>query len=317
MKTGQSNCLIYGCMGLGGGWNRNPLTPNDEKTAHEAIYAALETGIERFDHADIYAYGKAEEVFGKVIKSNPGLRNKIILQSKSGIMLGKGPDNSNIYNFNKDYLIQQVRGILKRLQTDYLDIFLLHRPDILSHASEIAETFHYLREEGYVKQFGVSNMSVSQIRLIQNYWKEGLVANQIRLSLEHSMAVDIGVSINTSMIPYDSGLQGMLEFCQINNMAIQAWGSLDRGLYTGKPHASLDRKELETAKLVSKLAGKFNVPENSILLAWLLMIPGTIQPIIGTTKPERIRACKKALEVKMSHEEWYELWITARGKPLP
>jgi len=317
MKTDPSSCLIYGCMGLGGGWNRNPITSDDEKIAYDAIYAALDTGIERFDLADIYAYGKAEEVFGKVIKNNPELRNKIILQSKSGIMLGKGPGNSNIYNFNKDYLIQQVRDILKRLQTDYLDIFLLHRPDILSHASEIAETFHYLRDVGYVKQFGVSNMSVNQIRLIQNYWKEGLFANQIRLSLGHSIALDIGVSINTFMIPFDSGLQGMLEFCQINNMAIQAWGSLDRGLYTGKPHASMDGKELETARLVSKLAGKYNVPENSILLAWLLMIPGTIQPIIGTTKPERIRTCKEALEVKMSHEEWYELWITARGKPLP
>lgn len=317
MKTGQINCLIYGCMGLGGGWNRNPLTSDDEKTAHEAIYAALEIGIERFDLADIYAYSKAEEVFGKVIKSNPGLRKKIILQSKSGIMVGKGPDNSNIYNFNKDYLVQQVRAILKRLQTDYLDIFLLHRPDILTHASEIAETFHYLREEGYVKQFGVSNMSVDQIRLIQNYWKEGLVANQIRLSLGHSLALDIGVSINTSMIPYDSGLQGMLEFCQINNVAIQAWGSLDHGLYTRKPLASLNGKELETARLVATLAGKYNVPENSIVLAWLLMIPATIQPIIGTTNPERVRACKAALEVKMSHEEWYELWITARGKRLP
>lgn len=317
MKNGQRNCLIYGCMGLGGGWNRNPITSDDEKIAYEAIYTALETGIERFDLADIYAYGKAEEVFGKVIKSNPGLRNKIIIQSKSGIMLGKGPDNSNIYNFKKDYLVQQVQGILKRLQTDYLDIFLLHRPDILMHASEIAETFHYLREEGYVKQFGVSNMSVNQILLIRNYWKEGLIANQIRLSLGHCLALDIGVSINTSMIPYDSGLQGMLEFCQINNMAIQAWGSLDHGLYTGKPNTSLNGKELETERLVSKLAGKYKVPANSIALAWLLMIPGTIQPIIGTTKPERIRACKEALEVKISHEEWYELWITARGKPLP
>ena len=108
-------------MGLGGGWNRNPITPDNEKTAYDAIYAALETGIERFDLADIYTYGKAEEVFGKVIKNNPGLRNKIIIQSKSGIMLGKGPGDSNIYNFNKNYLIQHFRKFLKIQQIMFVD----------------------------------------------------------------------------------------------------------------------------------------------------------------------------------------------------
>jgi predicted oxidoreductase len=317
MKTVQNNCLIYGCMGLGGGWNRDPLTSDDEKTATEAIYTAMEIGINTFDLADIYAYGKSEEVFGKVLKSHPGLRDKITLQSKTGIMPGKGPENSSIYNVQKDYLIKQVRAILERLETDHLDVLLLHRPDVLMDASEVAETFYYLKEQGYVKQFGVSNMSVSQIMLIRNYWKDDLMADQIRLSLGHSMALDIGISVNTSMVPYDSGMQGLLEYCQLNNMAVQAWAPLDHGLYTGKAHASLDEKDLMTAMLVSRLAGKYNVPESSVVLAWLFMIPGIIQPIIGTTKPDRIRDCRYAPEIKLSHEEWYELWISARGKRLP
>jgi len=316
-KTVQNNCLIYGCMGLGGGWNRDPLTSGDEKTANEAIYAAMEIGIDKFDLADIYAYGKAEEVFGKVLKSNPELRKMITLQSKAGIMLGQGPDNSSIYNFGRDYLIQQVQGSLRRLQTDYLDVLLLHRPDILTPAYEIADTFHYLKEQGYVKQFGVSNMSVSQIQTILSYWTDGLVANQIRLSLGHSLALDPGVRINTTAIPYDAGLHGMLEYCQKNNLSIQAWGPLDRGLYTGKPHEALNGQELKTAMLVSKLAIKYDVPVNSIVLAWLFQLPVIIQPVIGTTNLKRIRDCKEALKVKLSHGEWYELWITARGKPLP
>jgi predicted oxidoreductase len=317
MKNNGENCLIYGCMGLGGGWSRDPLTPDDERVAHDAVFTALDTGIKIFDLADIYAYGKAEKVFGNVLKSNPGLREKIVIQSKAGIMLGKGPENSSIYNSSADYLVQQVNVILERLNTDYLDVLLLHRPDVLMDAAEVAETFYRLREQGLVKKFGVSNMSVSQIMLIRNYWKDGLVANQIRFGLGHALALDMAISIDTTMIPYDSGLQGMLEYCQVNHMAIQAWAPLDRGLYTGKPHASLDEKDLMTAVLVSRFAGKYHVHESSIALAWLLMIPGTIQPIIGTTKPDRIRACKDALSVKLSREEWYELWITARGKRLP
>jgi predicted oxidoreductase len=317
MERQNNKCLIYGCMGLGGGWNTNPVSMEDEHAAAAAIHAALEIGITRFDHADIYTFGKAEEVFGRVMKNDPGLRGRIILQSKTGIHLRQGPKNANTYNFGREYLLQQVRIIVKRLQTDYLDILLLHRPDALMNAAEVAETFYELKKQGLVKQFGVSNMSVPQIQLLQKYWTEPLAANQLQLSLRHSLVLDIGVSVNTRLIPYDSGMQGMLEYCQLHDIAIQAYGPLDRGLFTGTQGDPLTGRDLETAQLVAHFAERHSVTPSAVVLAWLLMIPGTVQPIIGTTKPERIHACKEATTLRMSHEEWYQLWITARGENLP
>ena len=317
MERHKDKCLIYGCMRLGGGWNSVPVSSDDENKARAAIDAALEIGIDTFDHADIYTFGKAEEVFGRVLKNDPGLREKIILQSKTGIHLGQGPKNANTYNFSKEYLLHQVSLIVKRLQTDYLDVLLLHRPDSLMNAAEIAETFFALKKQGLVKEFGVSNMSIHQIQLLQTYWTEPFAANQVQLSLGHSLALDIGVSVNTRMIPYDSGMQGMIEYCQLHDMAIQAWSPLDRGLYTDNAHETRTDTERDTARLVAHCAEQHGVTPSAIVLAWLFMIPGTVQPIIGTSDPERIRACKGAATVRLSREEWYQLWITARGENLP
>ena len=210
MDLHKDRCLIYGCMGLGGGWNADPVTRDDERNAAAAIHAALETGIDTFDHADIYTFGKAEEVFGRVLKSEPGLREKMIVQSKVGIHLRRGPKNANTYNFSREYILQQVHIMVTRLGTGYLDMLLLHRPDSLMNAAEVAETFHALRKEGLVRNFGVSNMNIHQIQLIQKFWTEPLAANQLQLSLGHSLVLDMGVSVNTRLIPYDSGMQGML-----------------------------------------------------------------------------------------------------------
>ncbi len=317
MELHKDKCLIYGCMGLGGGWNTDPVSLEDERTAHAAIDAALAIGIDTFDHADIYTFGKAEEVFGRVMKSDPGLREKIILQSKAGIHLGRGPKNANTYNFSREYLLQQVGIMLKRLQTEYLDVLLLHRPDSLMNAEEVAGTFHELRRRGLVKQFGVSNMSIHQIQLLQKYWTEPLAANQLQLSLGHSLVLDMGVSVNTRLVPYDSGMQGMLEYCQLHDMAIQAWSPLDRGLYTERGADSLSARELETSRLVGAFAERHGVTPSAIVLAWLFMIPGAVQPVIGTKNPDRIRACGQASAVRLSRDEWYQLWITARGQNLP
>jgi predicted oxidoreductase len=317
METQQNKSLIYGCMGLGGGWDNNPITINDETAATESIYAAIDAGITTFDHADIYRFGKAEEVFGRVMKNNPSLREKITLQSKAGICLGQGPNNSNVYNLGKEYLLGQIRASLKRLQTDYLDTFLLHRPDVLMNGQEIAEMFRYVKERGMVKSFGVSNMSVAQMQYIRHYCDEPLECNQIQMSLGHTLALDLAVSVNTSLVQSDSGMQGILEYCRIHNIALQAWGALDRGLYTETPLDRLSGKELETATMVLNLSDKYNVSTTAIVVAWLLRIQGSIQPIVGTTKPSRILACTDAQKVPLTKEEWYGLWVTARGATLP
>jgi predicted oxidoreductase len=308
--------LIYGCMGLGGNWTKDPIGTDDIKLAEKAIEKALEIGIRIFDHADIYTIGKAESVFGKILHKNSSLRQKIILQSKSGICLHSSANNSNYYNLSKAYLLKQVDAILKRLQTDYLDRFLLHRPDPLMDPEEIAATFKILQQSGKVREFGVSNMSVFQIKSIQHYWDEPLIANQIQLSLGHSLIVDSGVLVNTINSMNFNGVEGLLEYARSHQMIIQAYSALDGGRFTGNIEmAKSDDKK--TIQLLQQMAEKYNTSNLAIALAWLFKLPAAIQPIIGTTNVGRIGACKDATEINLSREDWYNLWITARGEKIP
>jgi Predicted oxidoreductase len=308
--------LIYGCMGLGGGWNSNAVTAADEQQAEAAIEAALSIGITIFDHADIYTNGKAEEVFGRVLKRRPELRSKMVLQSKTGICKGCAPDGTNIYNLSRSYIIEQVAVILERLCADHLDTLLLHRPDVLMRGEEVAEAFAYLKQQGMVNRFGVSNMSVSQVTYLQHFWTEPLVANQLQLSLGHTLVLDQAVSVNTRLDAFDGGMEGMLEYAQLHHIAIQAWSALDKGIYTSvsAQHTSAQRA---VAEMVAHLADKYNTTSTAIVLAWLMMIPGNVQPIIGTTKVDRILACTWATTTQLTREEWYGLWIAVRGRKLP
>lgn len=304
--------LIYGCMGLGGDWNTDSLTKDDLITAEKAIAVALESGINYFDHADIYKTGKSEKVFGRILKNTPSLRDKIILQSKAGIRyreLGK----SSIYDLSKKYLLKQVESILKRLETEYLDVFLLHRPDPLMNPEEIADAFRILKKEGKVKKFGVSNMSLHQIQFIQKLCDDPLVTNQIQLSLGHPLLLETGILVDRINRLDFNGVEGLLEFSQLHNMSIQAYSPLDGGRFTND---NLNTDAL-TRALVDELAKKYSTTKEAIVLAWLFKIPGTVQPVIGTTNPNRIKACSKAIDIELSRKDWYNLWITARGDKIP
>lgn len=308
--------LIYGCMGLGGDWNNNPLTNEDFIKAQKAVEAALESGIDYFDHADIYTLGKAEKVFGELLKNNSSLRDKMVLQSKAGICIGAGAGGSNIYDASEPYLTRQVDAILKRLHTDYLDVFMLHRPDPLMNSEEVGATFNSLKKAGKVKRFGVSNMSVSQIKAIQKHCDEPLVANQMQLSLGHSLVIDSGVLVNTINKADYNGVEGLLEYGQAHDMAIQSWGSLDGGRFSGNSSLAAN-EDKKTIELVNQLSEKYQTTASSIQLAWLFKIPGNVQPIIGSSNPKRILACKDAPNIELSRGDWYDLWITARGEKIP
>jgi predicted oxidoreductase len=308
--------LIYGCMGLGGSWDVKPLSADDFKLAEHAMEAAFEAGITYFDHADIYTLGKAETVFGELLKNNSSLRAKITLQSKAGICLHDGVLNSSIYDASGAYLTKQVEAILKRLHTDYLDVFMLHRPDALMNPEEVGATFNALKKAGKVRRFGVSNMSVSQLQAIQKYCDEPLVANQIQLSLGHSLVLDSGVLVNVKNDINLNGVEGLIEYGQANKLSIQAYGSLDGGRFTGNVSLTTAADQ-STINLINELAEKYNTSSASISLAWLFKIPGTVQPIIGSTNPKRILACKDAVTLDLSRLDWYNLWITARGEKLP
>lgn len=303
-------------MGLGGEWNDSPITSGDQKEANAAIEAAMEIGITTFDHADIYKLGKSEKVFGNFLKENKQLRSGIKIQSKAGIRYHQALYNSSYYDLGKSYLLQKVDEILARLQTEYLDAFLLHRPDVLLEPQEIASAFDELKKSGKVKRFGVSNMSWHQMDQLKSCCEVPIEINQVQLSLGHSLPLETGVLVNRENNRDFNGVEGLLEYMQKHDIEIQTWGSLDRGRFTGNEQLA-GYQEKKVMALLRQLSEKYNADPSALLLAWIFRIPGKLKPIIGTSSPERIKACKAAIEIELSREDWYNLWIVARGERLP
>lgn len=310
--------LVLGCMGFGGNWDNSPISNEDVLKAEKAVDAALSTGITMFDHADIYTRGKAEEVFGKVLKSQPSLRENIILQSKCGIRF-KDEYAPGRYDFSKEHILNSVEGILKRLGIDYLDVLLLHRPDPLMEAEVVAEAFSQLEITGKVRNFGVSNMNMGQIQLLQAYCEVPLIVNQLEMSLHKLDWVDQGVLVNQKAGTSTRFAEGLLEYSMVSDIQIQAWSPLAKGIYTGKDIENATEAELQTKELVEKLAREKETTKEAIVLGWLLRHPVKIQPVIGTTNPERIRNCQDAIRQSelMTREEWYSLYVSSRGIVLP
>ncbi|MFF0431433.1 aldo/keto reductase family oxidoreductase [Streptomyces sp. NPDC004327] len=307
--------VLLGCMGLGGSWDAAPHSPADVDAAEAAIVAALDSGITAFDHADIYRHGKAEAVFGEVLARTPGLRERITLQSKCGIRLADG-DRPGHYDLRGPSIVRRVEESLARLRTDVLDVLLLHRPDPLADPAEVAEALESLHRQGLVRRFGVSNMSAPQIARLQAHLSLPLVANQLELSLLRRDWLEDGVLVNTAASAGIGFPAGTVEHCLAHGVGLQAWGPLAQGRYTGRQETP---EEHATAELVARLAKEKGTTPETIVLWWLQRHPARIAPVIGTSRPERIRACRDAAVAApdLGHEEWYRLWITARGTALP
>jgi predicted oxidoreductase len=312
----KNSTIAFGCMGLGGNWENNSIDAEHIKHAHQTVDAALDAGMTFFDHADIYSRGKAEQVFGEVLKQRPELRDKITLQSKCAIRL-RDEQNPQQYDFSPDWILQSVENSLKRLNTEQLDILLLHRPDPLMEPELIAETFNALQKSGKVKHFGVSNMQQHQMAFLQSALSEPLVVNQVELSLSHLAFIEEGVTTGNSGEPIANYGAGTLEYCQLNNIQLQSWGSLSQGLFSGADVSKHSQNIQQTAELVSRLAAEYQTSREAIVLAWLMRHPANIQPIIGTTNPTRIQNCAQAENITLSRNHWYELWLAARGRQLP
>lgn len=308
--------LVYGCMGLGGDWDDQPPTQRDLQLAHSLVDAALDCGINFFDHADIYAMGKAERVFGQVLKDRPELRERIILQSKCGIRFDDeaGPKR---YDLSPEWIAQSVDHILRRLGADYLDLLLLHRPDPLMEPERIAEAFARLKAEGKVRFFGVSNMQASQIGHLQSCLDQPLVVNQIAISLGQLAWLEEGVLVGDPAGKEVNFTPGTLEYCRQHRVQVQSWGSLAQGQFSGRDISQMAPNIQHTAELVHSLAQKHQTSAEAIVLAWLMRHPARVQPVIGVTHEGRLRACARATDVRLSREDWYQLYVAARGKPLP
>lgn len=310
-----SSRLVFGCMGLGGDWEQSATTEEQRQKGYRAIDAALEQQINIFDHADIYTRGKAELVFGDYLRVNSGLRDKIILQSKCGIRFSDEVDPGR-YDFSADYIVKSVEGSLKRLQTDYLDILLLHRPDPLMQPEEVAAAFATLRQSGKVRYFGVSNFGWPQMQWLQQALPDSLIVNQLQMSLGNIDWLEQNILTGMPQGASHHFGYGTVEYCQQNNVQIQAWGSLAQGLFSGgaKPTTTA---QMMTANKVTELAEMYQTTSDAVVLSWLMRHPANIQPVIGTINPARIAACADALQVQLTREHWYALYVATRGAALP
>jgi len=304
-------------MNLGGLWDESLVSAEIQERAFSAIHTAIEHGFNFFDHADIYTFGKSELVFGTFLQQHPGLRERVVLQSKCGIRFAGQPHASapQRYDFSYGHIIRSVEGSLSRLKTDYLDLLLLHRPDPLMEPEEVARAFEKLHTDGKVRYFGVSNHTSGQIALLKSHITQPLVVNQVQLSLAHPHLIAEGVWFNRN-----DGVSGhtdnTLDYCRLNKLQIQAWAPLAGGRLfdtTGQadPAAKL------TAALIWEMAEHHQTTPEAIALAWLLRHPAKVLPIIGTLNPRRIRAVAAADIVELSREVWYRLFIVSQGVPLP
>lgn len=281
------------------------------KEAAALIDAGLEAGINFLDTADIYAKGKSEELLGKVFAENPGLRDKVILQSKCGIRID---DDFTWFDFSREHILEAVDGILMRLRTDYLDSLLLHRPDALMEPEEIAEAFTALHNSGKVKNFGVSNFNPIMMDMLRKAVSFPIVANQVQLSAAHTPMLDAGFQVN---MHWNGGIMrdgGILEYCHMNDIVVQSWSSLQYGYFEGVFLGSEKYPKLNA--VLNRLAAEKSVTPTAIALAWILRYPAKMQAVIGTTKPARIRESAAAADITLTKKEWYEIYLAA-GNRLP
>jgi predicted oxidoreductase len=284
----------------------NALT-HEEATA--VIRTAVDHGIDYFDHADIYGRGTSEEIFGKAFKELGIARDSVMLQTKCGIVPGV------MFDFSKEHIIASVEGSLKRLQTDYVDALLLHRPDTLMEPEEVAEAFEELQKSGKVRHFGVSNQNPMQVELLKKVVTQPLLINQLQLSLTHAPMIDAGFNVNMMNNPSLVHDGSVLEYSRITDMTIQPWspfqgGNVKKGLFFDHPdYVELNEK-------IEAIAEDKGVSREAIAIAWLLRHPAKMQPIVGSMNPERIAAICKASDVALSRTEWYDLYKAA-GKKLP
>lgn len=291
--------IVAGCM---------RMADFDRQQMNHYIHTALELGIHFFDHADIYGGGKSEEIFGEAMKGDASLRREdIILQSKCGIRKG-------CYDLSKEYILDSVDKSLQRLQTEYLDILLLHRPDALVEPEEVAEAFDVLERTGKVRSFGVSNHKPMQIELLKKYVKQPIVINQMQFSIPVSNMVANGMEVNMETAGSVDHDGSVLDYCRLHDITIQAWSPFQMPAWKGCFLGASEYAELN--KKIEQLAQKYQVSETTIATAWILRHPAGMQVIAGTTSEARLAEIVKACDITLTREEWYALYLSA-GHPLP
>jgi len=290
MNQNKYSNIIAGCMSWGN-WGKQFST--DEMT--KQIEVTIAAGITTFDHADIYGDYSTELQFGKAFNQSKIAREDIQLISKCGIQLaGQSRNNAfGYYEYSKDYIIKSVEQSLKKLQTEYLDLFLLHRPSPLMQPSEINEAISKLHSEGKIKDFGVSNFTQSQMELIET--KNAIKVNQIEFSLTENSAM----------------LDGTLDAMKVREITPMSWSPL------GTVFKEVTAQTTRIRILLKEFCEKYSATEDQLLLAWLLKHPSNIHPVIGTTNKDRITNAQQAIQIQLELEDWFLLLKASQGHAVP
>ena len=293
--------IILGCM-------RMPGLSVDE--AEVMIRTADELGINFYDNATCYSLGKAEQRFGDALKQSGLNREKLIIQTKCGI---EKPRQE--FDWTKENILACADDSLRRMGLEYLDVLLLHRPDLIFDPEDVAGAFDELEKQGKVRYFGVSNLSIMQIELLKKYVKQPLVINQLQLSLDQSQLIDQAFYINNKTTDMSISRDGgLLDYCRLNDITIQTWSPLQYGFFQGTFVDHPDFPELN--KVLGELAEKYGVSKTAIAIAWILRHPAKMQVLAGTMNPDHLKDLAQSVNVELTHQEWYKLYLSS-GKFLP
>ena len=286
------------------------ISDKSVKEVEELVETALSAGINAFDLADIYGGGRCEELLGQVLNNRSDLREKMWIQSKCGIRI----EEFTYFDFSKEYILESVDGILKRLQVDYLDSLLLHRPDALMEADQVAQAFEILHKSGKVRDFGVSNQNPMMMELLKKEVKQPLSINQLQLSAAFTTGFEAGFHVNMEGDKAAVRDSSVFEYCKLNDMIIQAWSVLQFGYFKGNFVGNEQFQQLN--QVLNRLALKYDVSPSAIAIAWVLRYPAKMQAVVGTTNPKHLLEASQASNLTLTRKEWYEIYLAA-GNDLP
>ncbi|MDR2071890.1 MAG: aldo/keto reductase [Spirochaetaceae bacterium] len=278
----------------------------DRAAADAFVKTALDLGAVFFDNADVYGDGSCEEIFAAALGRTK--RENIFIQTKCGIR------KDAAFDFSRDHIVRSAENSLKRLRTDYMDVLLLHRPDLLMEPEEVAEAFGMLQASGKVRYFGVSNQNPGQIELLKKYVKQPLVANQLQFSIAHAGMLSEGLHVNMLDNAAVNRSGGILDYCRLHDITIQPWSPFQYGFFEGVFLGSPKYPELNAK--IDEIAKKYHVNSTTIAMAWILRHPAGMQPVTGTMNPQRLSDCVKAAEITLTRDEWYAIYLAA-GNILP
>ena len=305
--------IALGCMGMAGTWNPKDVGPENIRRAVAAFEAALDSGITFFDHADIYGGTACESIFKDCLAAVPGARERIFIATKVGI-------RSGFYDHSPQYIRDSIRASLDRMGLDSVDLYQLHRPDPLSHPAQTAEALDQLVESGIVKNIGVSNYYPQQVLALQKYLQAPIVSNQIAISLGRLDPIYEGAAGGAGSV--DSAGDGVLDQCLEMDITPLAYSPLAGGWLSGRGdldenHPRYEARS-ETLKTLREIGDELGgAAPGQVALAWLLAHPSRIIPLVGSNNPEHIREACEADAIELTRQQWYRLWVAARGQRVP